>query len=180
MNDPAALRALQERVRSAEGPDIELDAAIDVTIFGGETVWKTTNYTMEQYPASRRPSLNHVGGFANEYVPRVTSSIDACMALISTLLPNWWITCGLCELTGHASIGPDYNGSAGERLRAEFPVALFDGTINADLPPGNGTHRTCYALLDCLLQALIAIEERKASHTETGEARKAIAEGEVR
>lgn len=150
-HDPAALRALQERVRSAEGADIELDAAIDVTIFGGETVWKTTRYTMEQYPASRRPSLNHVGGFANEYVPRVTSSIDACVALIEKVLPGW-----------HWEVGGDNTAMVRDPEREVFSSADFACWVGDVKSPA-------LALLDCLLQALIAIAKRKA-----------IAEGEVR
>lgn len=149
-HDPAALRALQERVRSAEGADIELDAAIDVTIFGGETVWKTTRYTMEQYPASRRPSLNHVGGFANEYVPRVTSSIDACVALIEKVLPGHDFKLMSC-------------GSDGSYATVFQHGWMDDTRVDADgkTPP--------LALLAALLRALILIEEHKA-----------IAEGEVR
>jgi hypothetical protein len=89
--DIETLKALRERVRAAgddehAGPDRELDAAIDVAMFGGETIWKTANYTMERYPASRRPSAAHLGGFVNDHVPLVTSSVDAALALI----PKGW------------------------------------------------------------------------------------------
>jgi hypothetical protein len=89
------------------------------------------------------------------------SSIEEAVFLIERVLPNWFWTCGLCALTGHASIGVDYNGPEGERLHREFPVERFDGGFHADLKPGDGIHRVCYALLSCLVQALIAIEEMK-------------------
>ena len=85
-----SLDALIERVRGLTGADREVDAEIDVALFGGETVWLTTKYTMEQYPASRRPSKSHVGGFAKEHVPLVTASVDAAMALAEKVKPGWF------------------------------------------------------------------------------------------
>lgn len=138
------LRALQERVRAASGPDIELDAAIDVAIFGGETVWKTANYTMEQYPASRRPSENHIGGFANEYVPRVTSSIDACVALVEKVLPGW-----------HWDVARDNTAMVRDPEQSAFASADY-------VCWGNKVKSPPLALLYATLQALLQIEERKA------------------
>lgn len=87
-----------------------------------------------------------------------TAELEAATGLISRVLPNWFWTCGLCNLTGHASIGADYNGPARERLFREFPVETFDDGFHADLAPGNGIHRVCYALLSCMVQVLIAID----------------------
>lgn len=87
--DISTLEALLERVESCTEPDIELDAAIDIAMFGGETIWKQANYTMEMYPASRRPNKSFRGGFENAYVPRVTSSVDAALALMQQVLPGW-------------------------------------------------------------------------------------------
>lgn len=84
----AKLSELIDRVEKATGPDRDLDAEIDVALFGGETVWKQANYTMESYPASRRPSKQHVGGFANEHVPPYTASLDAVVALVEKELPG--------------------------------------------------------------------------------------------
>jgi hypothetical protein len=86
--DKSALTDLIARVEKASGPDRELDADIDVALFGGETVWKQANYIMEQYPVSRRPSRGHVGGFANEAIPLYTQSLDAVEALVERELPN--------------------------------------------------------------------------------------------
>lgn len=146
MTDLTALKELLERVEKAEGPDRELDEETIAAIGGKQ---KRGDWWIGH---------SYIGRVAPPY----TSSIDACVALIEKVLPDWWHTAGLCSLTGHASIGPDYNGPAGERLRREFPVERFDGKFDADLAPGDGKHRTCYALLHCILQALIAKEESNA------------------
>ncbi|MFD2142277.1 hypothetical protein [Ancylobacter oerskovii] len=135
------LRALLERCEAAEGPDRELD--------------------QEAFGLLGDPPISD--GMRDLYrAPTYTASIDAAHALVAKVFPNWWITAGLCSLTGHASIGPDYNGPAGERLKREFPVEKFDGGFDADLAPGDGRHRTCYAILSCILQALIVREEQRA------------------
>lgn len=80
---------LAERCEKATGPDRELDADLDVALFGGVTVWKQANYTMESYPASRRESKHHVGGFVNNHVPLYTASLDAAIALVERMKPGW-------------------------------------------------------------------------------------------
>lgn len=93
---------------------------------------------------------------------RYLTTIEEATGLISRVLPGWWWTCGLCNLSGHASIGPDYNGPHRERLLQEFPPDIFDhGGFDADLAPGDGIHRVCYALMACMVRALIAIEKMK-------------------
>lgn len=82
------LQTLLSRVEKATGPDRELDALIDITLFGGEMIWKQANYTMEMYPVSRRASANHVGGLAIEHVPLVTASVDAALAFAERVLPG--------------------------------------------------------------------------------------------
>lgn len=152
MTDITALKELLERVQKAEGARRTLDWHI-AEAFDTPEPWPVTS---GMWP----PFME--GSKFDKAIPRYTSSLDACVALIEKVLPDWWHTAGLCSLTGHASIGPDYNGPAGERLRREFPVELFDGKFDADLAPGDGKHRTCYALLHCILSALIAKEESGA------------------
>lgn len=75
------------RLSKLDGPDREVDAEIDVLFFGGETVWKQANYTMEQFPASKRSSKHHICGYAYECVPAYTASVDAAIALAARVLP---------------------------------------------------------------------------------------------
>lgn len=79
---------LIDRLSKLEGPDREADAEIDVLFFGGETVWKQANYTMEQFPASKRASKHHICGYAYEHVPAYTASVDAAIALARRLWPD--------------------------------------------------------------------------------------------
>jgi len=76
-------------------------------------------------------------------VPYFTTNLHAAISLIP---PYWFWTMGLCELTGHVTIGPDYNGSDGERLHREFPSREWHTGISYDLPPGDGVHRVCIAV----------------------------------
>lgn len=82
---------LIRRIEALSEPDRFLDAEIDTVLFGGETEWLTANYTMEAYPATRRPSASHVGGFAKEPVPRYTASLDDAISLVLKALPGWTI-----------------------------------------------------------------------------------------
>jgi len=78
---------LIDSLSKLDAPDREVDAEIDVLFFGGETVWKTANYTMEQFPTSKRDSKNHICGYAYEHVPAYTASVDAAIALAERVLP---------------------------------------------------------------------------------------------
>jgi len=139
-HDPDVLRELLERVKAAEGPDRRLDTHLHLFMIHGV-----------------KP---YAGMAASLDVHTYTLSVDAALWLVGHALPDWWVTSGLCSLSGHASIGPDYNGPAAERLKAEFPPDRFDhGGFDADLSPGDGPHRQCYAILACLLQALLTIQE---------------------
>lgn len=84
-------------------------------------------------------------------------TLDECAAAIAAEFPGWWWTAGLCDLTGHASLGPDYNGPHRERLMAEFPVAKFDGGFHSDLAPGDGIGRVVEALQNCMAEARTTI-----------------------
>ena len=89
------LSSLIKRLEEAEGLiDLELDAEIDIFLFGGETIWKQISGSMDMVPASRRPSKHHIGGFANEHVPRYSSSIDAAISLAERVLPGCFYLIG--------------------------------------------------------------------------------------
>lgn len=123
------------------------DRAVDIAVL------KACGARVHQRPG-QRPSMRLPGSRFDAGVPNLTRSITAARELITRVLPDFWVTSGLCALSGHASIGPDYNGPAGARLRAEWPEADFHDGIHADLAPGDGPHRECAALLTCLLTAL--------------------------
>lgn len=137
-----SLADLIARLEAATGPDRELDAHVCRVLFHGQlTTIKPGWYS----------NASHV----HIEAPRITADIRAAWFLVEQVLPGWWITCGLCTVTGHASIGPDYLGPHRERLLREFPQDIFDhGGFDADLSPGDGIHRTCFAIIHCLLQAL--------------------------
>lgn len=116
--------------------------------------------------AAREPSaverdMQEVMRINNELIDQ-TKSVTAARALVAKELPGWWVASGLCALTGHASLGPDYNGPDGERLHREFPEDIFDNGFHADLAPGDGPHRECEAILNCLAQAKAAIASRRS------------------
>lgn len=132
---------LLSRIEQASGPDREIDADIDVLLFGGETVWKQANYTMEMYPASRRASKSHIGGFANEHVPLYTASLDATVALVERMLPGWTI----------ASIGQDDAKGWHAELRKGFRTSYSTVQLGGATTPS-------LALLTALFRALEAKE----------------------
>lgn len=140
-----SLRSLQKRIREAIGPDRELDGDIIVALKGGEIVWKMANYTMEQYPAHRYPSKNHLSGFANEHVPLLTASIDACVALQRAVLPGWSL-CLTVGLSGDYAVIHEFDPPC-RRLPSE--------------PFSFRSYNICLTALDAILSALIAQEEAK-------------------
>lgn len=158
----AELQDLLHRARAASGPDRQIDAAVDACLRVGRAnlpkwIWK--NFPVWKVTDIGRVAVVHDGGATGAHwdSSSFTGSLDQASDMIARVLPGWWWTCGLCALTGHASIGPDYNGPDRGRLIKEWPPEIYDhGQFNADLPPGDGIHRVCYALLDCMLQALIA------------------------
>lgn len=142
--DTCTLSSLLERVEKAtDDLDRELDAGIDIAMFGGETIWKQANYTMEMYPASRRPSKNHLGGFAHEHVPHFTSSVDAALTLVMQKLPGAEYT--LSNLYGIAF--------------AEFPLNAANSEQMCSARREDGNMQLC--IVECLLRALIAQQESK-------------------
>jgi hypothetical protein len=81
------------------------------------------------------------------------SSISETQALVERFLPGFWYSSGVCKLSGHASIGPDFNGYP--ELKTVWPEQPSD--FSEDLAPGS-QEAQCFALLSCLVQALIAKE----------------------
>ncbi|KQO89451.1 hypothetical protein [Methylorubrum sp. SL192] len=93
---------------------------------------------------------------SDQPTPPFTRSLEAARSFVSGALPGFWVSSGLCALTGHASLGADYNGPDGERLHREWPLDIAGSreTWDEDLAPGDGPHRECMAILACAVRAL--------------------------
>lgn len=75
-------------------------------------------------------------------------SLDAAVAFTEALLPGWWWTVGHCDLTCHASVGPD---------RAHVPepdLSKYDAGFHADQP------NPCTPAIALILAALKAYREK--------------------
>lgn len=95
------------------------------------------------------------GPHTSAYItPRFTGSLEAARAFVAGTLPGFWVSSGLCALTGHASLGADYNGHDGERLHREWPTDRTPCEWSEDLAPGDGPHRECMAILASAVRAL--------------------------
>lgn len=128
----ARLASVRLSIAYADGPDAEMDRMIAALIRN-----ETSNDT-----------------------PPYTASLDAARSFVSEALPGFWVSSGICGLTGHCSIGPDYYGPQGLRLLIEWPSGECPESWSDDLAPGDAPHRECYAILSCAVQALINRQER--------------------
>jgi hypothetical protein len=128
----ARLASVSLSIAYADGPDVELDRMI-AGLVGNETSHDTMPYT---------------------------ASLDAARSFVSEALPGFWVSSGICGLTGHCSLGPDYNGPDGARLAIEWPIGECPEEWSDDLAPGDSRHRECFAILSCAVQALTNRHER--------------------
>ncbi len=130
MPDIGAMKELLGRVEGATGADWWIDGEIYIALF---------------VPHEQAGRIDHDRGVAGWWpkdgpyessirTAPYTSSIDACVALIEKVLPGWWVACGLCTLSGHASIGPDYN-AAGAMARHARRLTLPARAISGPLRP---------------------------------------------
>ena len=91
-------------------------------------------------------------------VPRLTSSMEATIALINQVLPGWMWKVGTCCVSDDAWLSPDFNCPIhGERLKAELGYDRIkagdplDTGVDIDLrPPGRPAIALCIALLEAL------------------------------
>lgn len=77
-------------------------------------------------------------------------------ATVSWIPEDFFWTCGRCALSGHVTIGPDYNGPHRERLLKEWPEHQFHEGFSADLEPGGSVDRVCHAICYALIDMTIA------------------------
>lgn len=155
-----AIQSLLARIENLDG----LDRSLDVDIF---TYFKDDIVSIRQRPGEKIGELLIDYGNGNELPDTCRfycSDIIDALTFVGGWLPNWWWTAGRCDLTGHASIGPDYNSKKDgvrELLLAKFPIDQFHKGFDADLAPGGSDFRVACALMHCALQALELIEEMK-------------------
>lgn len=141
VGDREALRRAQRRadLRLTElslvdggGPEHALDVAL-------EMVLRNNPSSIFDAPEARVP---------------YTGSLDAARSFVAEALPGFWVSSGLCDLTGHASLGPDYNGPHRERLFREWPADECPCEWSEDLTPGGAIGRECRAILAAAVRAL--------------------------
>ncbi|MCJ2084197.1 hypothetical protein [Methylobacterium sp. J-090] len=136
------LAYLHVKLSEPGGLDLVVDAGLELVLVGMGIPTATTVYPPESIPA-------------------YTASLDEARKFVALALPGFYVTSGLCALTGHASLGPDYNGPDGERLRTEWPPEETPCCCDEDLAPGDGVHRECRAILAAAVRALA--HRRKAT-----------------
>ena len=101
------------------------------------------------------------GASALRDVPAYTTSLDAARAYVARVLPGFFLVSGSCARTGHASVGPDYDGPDGARLAREWPRdGVAENGWHEQLPHRDGPHRECRAILACAVRALAHANER--------------------
>lgn len=80
---------------------------------------------------------------------RYTSDLSAAASMIPE---DFFFTCGRCALSGHVTIGPDYNGPHRKRLLREWPEGAFIDGFSADLDPGGSVERVCHAICYAVIE----------------------------
>ena len=75
-------------------------------------------------------------------------TLDQAVALFTKELPGWWWSVGDCEISAHASCGPNHSGPDGNLIDIESTV--FDSGFHVDLRQPSAPAQ---ALLNVLEQA---------------------------
>lgn len=147
------IRALLKRVEGTTGPDSELDRDITAAFGLQPSGYERNVYRCNFY---RNYEDAKSGACWDEWdQDEYTSSLDAAVAFFEAVLPGWFHTSGTCALSGHCSVGPDYNGPERERLLREYLPEKYGGWVfDADLE--TGTHRQQRAIIAATLRAKIA------------------------
>lgn len=119
------LAELLERVRSATGPDRELDHRCEAAfrIFMGMSNWGVSKNAVEWL-------ANSVG--RDTGVPKYTSSIDTCLTAVSILLPEAWVDLNLSN--GHAEAKVCFESNRAywsDEGHPTAPLAILSATLSA-------------------------------------------------
>ena len=91
------------RLESATGPDLELDGAIARLIMG----WTFEKRKGDSKPYWRKAGVTDYYIREIEGPPRYTASLDAIIALVENVLPDWiWEVCGRIGSMADAAMMP--------------------------------------------------------------------------
>lgn len=125
------ITSLIEQLEGASEGSVELDALI----------YSHLSCTLIPRRADYRPRRRWPDGSVT-LQRKVTTSLDAALALAERVLPGWWWTAGRCGLTCHASVGPD------SKFIGEPDLSKFDSGFHADVPnPSTPAIALCIAIL---------------------------------
>ncbi|MGV6875873.1 hypothetical protein ACUSIJ_24710 [Pseudochelatococcus sp. B33] len=152
--DLPTLRDLLVRVETADGPDRELDAKIQIAFipdYGSRVELSPAKFVRfeDVWRRNRAQHLNHANNVADWWnCPKYSASIDAAVALIERALPGAFYFFGKGRLTpGEPLYGARVTPADGEEFDAEHEASLT------------------LAILSALLKALIAREEGREPDT---------------
>lgn len=114
------LQYLATRLEGLSGPDRDVDCGLEQIFFGGDVYVQTAQGSMEPTYFVKRPSANHLSGFAKEPVYPYTASLDAAVALVVRLYPAYEIV--LAKQTSFKH-GVYWSAELGDGLEVEAPTA---------------------------------------------------------
>jgi len=159
------LDSIIERLEKAEGGDRELDCWIGYVadLREDDMSWrgKIDKFGIDHAVAAAT-------GYSNVWrsvLPYYTSSMNAAITLVETMLPGWAWKVGTCCVSDDAWVTPDFNSPIhGERLKREFPDlkagSVFDTGVDIDLrPSGRPAIALCIAVLTALKAKQVGVGE---------------------
>lgn len=145
--EPAALDALLARVEAAEGADREIDGEVFVVL-----EWTRENTDPEILEMSRRegwrPALRHMqrDWRGATWVPNVTASLDAALALCERIKPNivneclhaGWRRVGKAHALHMRTWKPDVDGNYTQQVAIGVIAAMLRAFIAQSATPPTG------------------------------------------
>jgi hypothetical protein len=75
-------------------------------------------------------------------------TLDQAVALFTKELPGWWWSVGDCEISAHASCGPNHSGPDGNLIDIESTV--FDSGFHVDLRQPSAPAQALLNVLKCV------------------------------